>query len=375
MEWKDQSTNPLLLKNYDLLKKIGILDYIEDIKREWTDLEDLMVEAYGIFTKESVDDIITFLIKCLSDRFIPSTLVFILSEGSFVNKVKSISFRNLKKVDLDTGIYTLDDYKDFFKKYPGTISYHVLEYDITDEKLLKPFKDLNAEIIVPINGHSGLLGFIIFGPKILDKEYTAREVKYIDKLMRFVSVGIQNNLNYELSVKDLKTGLYNHNFFINCVKNEIAISKRKRRPFSLVIMDIDYFKKFNDTYGHLAGDEAIIQVSNILQKEFRESDTLSRFGGEEFTVLFPDTTKEEALYLAERARESIEKLNIRYNDEILNITISLGVCNHNWYENIDSDEIIKRADEALYKSKERGRNRVSTYRSGLLYRASMIEHK
>lgn len=373
MEWKELSTNPLLIKNYTLLKDIGILDYIENIKKSEKELKDLIFEAYNIFTKESIDEIISFLIKCLSERFIPSNLVFIINEGILINKVKSITFKNLKKVEDETEITSLEPYESFFNKYSGTISYHIMEYDLADDSLIKPFRNLNAEIIVPIKGLSGLYGVIVFGPKILEKEYTHSEITYIDQLMKFISIGIQNTIHYDHSVKDSKTGLYNHSFFISRVKEEISRSKRDKLPFSLVIMDIDNFKIFNDTYGHLAGDEVIIKIANNLKHEFRESDIISRFGGEEFTVLFPNTTNSMALCLAERIRKSIEDLVIHYKDQQLKVTISLGISNFNWVEDIESNEVLRRADDALYKSKENGRNKVTTFKSGLLHKASLLK--
>ncbi len=99
MEWKEISENPLLISNYDLLTKIGIFDYIESFKKENLDLEELLIEAYSIFSKESVDELVEFIIKCLSDKFIPSNLLFILNEGIMVNKIKVIAFKNMKNIE------------------------------------------------------------------------------------------------------------------------------------------------------------------------------------------------------------------------------------------------------------------------------------
>lgn len=372
MEWKDISNNPLLIEHYNLIQKTGLFDYIDEIKKKDTELEKLMLQAYDIFTKESVDEIISYLISCLSDKFIPSKLTIILNEGVINNKVNSITFEHLKKVESDVGILSLEPYESFFSKNSGTISFHKMEYDITNKELIEPFKMLNADIIVPIIGLSGLYGVIIFGPKILDKDYTSMEISYIDKLMKFISIGIQNNVHYQHSVKDSKTGLYNHSFFISRVKEEISRSERSGNTFSLAILDIDKFKVFNDTYGHLAGDEVIIEIAHQLKKEFRESDIISRFGGEEFTALFPETGSSMSYILAERIRSSIEALDIIYKGIHLKVTVSVGVCVFRNDEEIDANEILKRADEALYESKENGRNRVTIFKTGLLHKANKI---
>ncbi len=369
MEWEDLTNNPLVLNNYDLLKKIGIFDYIEKLKLESLNQNELIEEAYNIFLKESVDELVSFIIKCLSDKFIPTDLVFILNEGITINKLKTYAYHNMNNKEITLELNTLEPYEPFFRKYTGTTSFSVFEYEISDPALLKPFSSFNPEIIVPIKGLSGLYGIILFGPKILSEEYSKREIEYIDKLMKFTSVGIQNNIHYEHSVKDSKTGLYNHNFFISRTNEELARCRRNKKSFSLIVMDIDKFKKFNDTYGHLAGDEVILSLANTLKHTLREGDILSRFGGEEFTVMLPETGREEAFITAERLRRGVEALEVEYQGSIMKITISLGVSTYDWVERISETTMIERADEALYKSKEKGRNRSTSYKSGLLHRA------
>jgi diguanylate cyclase (GGDEF)-like protein len=369
MEWEDLENNPLLLSNYDLLNKIGIFDYIEKLKVDSRDQEELLFDAYNIFLKESVDEIVSFIIKCLSDKFIPVDLVFILNEGISVNKLKTYAYHNMnsRKVSLD--LETLEPYEPFFRHYTGTTSFSVFEYEISDSALLEPFRAFNPEIIVPIKGLSGLYGIILFGQKILSEDYSKHEIEYIDKLMKFTSVGIQNNIHYEHSVKDSKTGLYNHNFFVSRTNEEMARCRRNKKSFSLIVMDIDKFKTFNDTYGHLAGDEVIFCLAEKLKHTLREEDILSRFGGEEFTVLLPETGREEAYITAERLRNEVEKMEVRYQDTILKVTISLGISTYDWVEKLTEKNLIERADEALYDSKKSGRNRSTLYKSGLLHRA------
>lgn len=375
MEWKDISINPLLVKNYSLLSEIGIFDYIEHIKIVNKELEELIIEAYNISTKKSIDELVAYLTECLSEKFIPSDLVIILNEEIMNNKLKTIAFKNLKSISLDMKIETLEPFESFFRKHSGSISYYLFESEINNSELLSGFKDINAEIIIPIIGHSGLYGLIVFGPKILGEDYTNEEIEYIDRLMKFISVGIQNNIHYEHSVKDSKTGMYNHNFFIRRCNEELARSKRNKEFFSLIIMDIDNFKNFNDNFGHLAGDEVIIAIANSLKHELREGDILSRFGGEEFTVLLPETNSSLAMNVAERIRNSIECLCIHYENKKFKVTISVGVSVYNWNTDYDVNYLLNRADEALYDSKEAGRNRVTLFKSGLLHRANSLQNK
>jgi diguanylate cyclase (GGDEF)-like protein len=361
MEWEKLSENPLLVANYSLLKEIGILDYLEQLKVASQYRDELINEAYNIFLKESVDELVTYVIKCLSEKFIPVDLVFILNEGISINKIKVYAYHNMKTTKINLDLDSLEPYETFFRRYSGTTSFSIFEYELEDEEIIAPFRQFNPEIIVPIKGLSGLYGVIIFGPKVLSKEYSPAEIDYIDSLTKFTSVGIQNNIHYEHSVRDAKTGLYNHNFFVNRVNEEIARSRRTKNPFSLIVLDIDHFKNFNDTYGHLAGDEVIIRLAEVFKNTMREEDILSRFGGEEFTALLPVSGRDQALIAAERIRSAIEEMEVTWNNQILKVTISLGVSVYVSEDPLSDKSLLERADEALYKSKKNGRNRVTLY--------------
>jgi len=350
--------NPLVIKNYQLLKETGILDYIDTLRVDNRGLENLLTEAYEIFRKESVEELADFVISCLSDKFIPSNLLLILNQGIMVNKIKTVVYKNLKIIDSELKIETLEPYEKFFRKYTGTTSYLIFESEIGNPDLLASFAEYNPEIIVPVNGLSGLYGIILFGSKILGQEYSASEIAYIDRLTRFTSIGIQNNIHYEHSVRESKTGLYNHNFFVRRVDEEVARAKRTRSAFSVIILDIDNFKHFNDTYGHLAGDEVILKLAGKLKQIMREEDILSRFGGEEFMVLLPDADRKAAWIAAERIRDAVEQMRVAYHEDVLNITVSLGIATFD-EEFSDNENLFRRADEALYRSKAGGRNMVS----------------
>lgn len=368
MNWDDLTKNPLLVKNYSLLQEIGILQFADEQKRELQNMNSLLEESYELFQKESVDEIIDYVLWRLSDKFIPTSVHIILNEGIMVNKIKTISFQNMQTVEKNLPIPTLKPYEEFFQKYSGTTSFLIMK-NLMEEEFLKPIESCNPEIIVPILGFSGLYGIILFGEKILGEEYNPAEIAYINRLMKFTSISIQNNIHYEHSVKDPKTGLYNHNFFISRLKEEMARSKRNKALFSVVVIDIDKFKHFNDTYGHLAGDEVIIGLANTLNKALREGDILSRFGGEEFTILLPDTNAENSWKVAERLRREVESMITHYQEHTLKVTISLGIATIHPMKQISADDLLKRADLALYKSKENGRNRTTHYRTGLLNQA------
>jgi len=158
----------------------------------------------------------------------------------------------------------------------------------------------------------------------------------------------------ELAASDGLTGLLNHRMFQESIRFELERANRYNHPLSLVMCDIDHFKRFNDTYGHQVGDEVLKMVSRTLKVLKRTTDRAFRYGGEEFCVILPETTSQNAVNLAERLRLKIEENRAVRG---LSVTISLGIAEHRKGES--AEELIKRADSLLYKSKEGGRNRVT----------------
>lgn len=171
-------------------------------------------------------------------------------------------------------------------------------------------------------------------------------------LLYIVKKYVYDNLE-SVALYDLLTGVYSRRFFFEQLKKEISKAERKDSVFSVIMFDIDCFKRVNDTYGHDKGDYVLKTVANIVKKTIRDSDVLCRIGGEEFTIILPDTPVDAAKAMAERARMVVEGYSF---DTIGNITISLGVTTYNKDDTIDT--IFKRADCAMYMAKNNGRNRV-----------------
>jgi diguanylate cyclase (GGDEF)-like protein/PAS domain S-box-containing protein len=169
-----------------------------------------------------------------------------------------------------------------------------------------------------------------------------------------------NNELAMLSRTDRLTQLNNRGYWEECLVAEYERYKRTSQPVTLIMFDIDHFKNVNDTYGHQAGDEVIRQTSRTLRRTIRKTDIAGRYGGEEFAVLLVDTSKDNALILAERLRKRIEALTIQYEDMLIEFNISLGVSELN--QSIKSyKDWIETADQALYFSKENGRNQTTVY--------------
>lgn len=161
----------------------------------------------------------------------------------------------------------------------------------------------------------------------------------------------------KLATTDTLTSINNRRSILAFGEQEFERYKRYQFPCSVIILDIDYFKQVNDNYGHPIGDEVLIKVANLLQKSIRSVDQLGRFGGEEFLIILPQSSLEDAIAVANRLRRSIEQLSFDNLDYSFKVTISLGVdCCQPTDENIE--QVIKRADQALFVAKDNGRNQV-----------------
>jgi diguanylate cyclase (GGDEF)-like protein len=160
-----------------------------------------------------------------------------------------------------------------------------------------------------------------------------------------------------LAITDTLTGLFVRRYFLELATEELLRSTRHCLPCTVIMVDLDFFKTKNDTYGHLVGDVVLREVSQLLRKNLREVDLIARYGGEEFILLLIETDPEQALPVAERLRQLVEVHPIRAYDETLTQTVSLGLACFP-EDGPELQTLIEHADEALYAAKRAGRNRV-----------------
>lgn len=159
---------------------------------------------------------------------------------------------------------------------------------------------------------------------------------------------------------DALTGLFNYRHFTDALQTEMERVRRTVQPMSIILIDIDHFKQFNDTHGHDVGNIALAQVAQLLADAVRKLDVACRFGGEEFVIILPATPLVYATLVAERMRVAVERAPIMHDGQALPITISLGVAVHEPSMSTSSADLLARADTLLYDAKSRGRNCVSS---------------
>lgn len=168
---------------------------------------------------------------------------------------------------------------------------------------------------------------------------------------------MDNELLLDMAFTDGLTGLLNYRAFREILSSEVDRARRYGTTFSLMMVDIDHFKRVNDTYGHQMGDKVLVSIASRLQRRIRKSDLVFRYGGEEFMVLLPETGMYKALTLAERVRAFVERMRV---DESLAVTISVGVSQYE--QGMEARDIVESVDRGLYLAKGKGRNRVEIFR-------------
>lgn len=179
----------------------------------------------------------------------------------------------------------------------------------------------------------------------------------LDKWARLQQAKADKEELDRLATFDSLTGLYNRRAILARLRELTNLANRYKEDFSLIILDIDHFKKINDRYGHLTGDEVLEVTATLIRRNIRDTDIVGRYGGEEFIMVLPKTTLALSWIVAERLRSTIEKTEMKDTaGHVFSITVSQGLAG--WERGEDVTSLVSRADEALYKAKEKGRNRV-----------------
>jgi len=192
-------------------------------------------------------------------------------------------------------------------------------------------------------------------------ERSSKQLRHLEKITRLSDryqkmLRDLNDALAEASTHDLLTGLGNRRRMLERLKEGHQVLQRYHTPFCVSVLDVDHFKKVNDTYGHDAGDVVLVQMARALEAGLRQTDACARWGGEEFVILLPNTRLSAAAGVVEAIRESIANRDIVADDQVLRITASFGLVEAREGETVA--ETIKRADEALYRAKHGGRNAV-----------------
>ncbi len=188
------------------------------------------------------------------------------------------------------------------------------------------------------------------------------QVRFGDAIYKFLSGSNIESAYHEaihnMAIQDGMTGIHNKRFFLEFLERELAVASRYGHPLTLVMFDVDHFKKVNDTHGHLAGDAVLKDLAGRIRPRIRREDLFARYGGEEFACVLPSTALPGGIVFADHLRQIIEEKPCAFEDKQISFTISLGVTTLHRENGVDAAGLIKRADDNLYAAKRGGRNRV-----------------
>ncbi|HTX71852.1 MAG TPA: diguanylate cyclase DgcA [Rectinemataceae bacterium] len=291
----------------------------------------------------------------------------VVKAGLFARKGLDTTYfsfhRNYKGFEIDHEMdYSIaEDHpviKLFTRQY-GCYSLNDIRQRIGSIRGIEGLASLEPSLIVPLKAKGVINGILVLGERIDDSAFEVNEREYILNLASLAAIAINNAFLFEMTTTDMMTRLRLKHYFYTVLLERMESSAINGRPLSVVMIDIDFFKKFNDTYGHSCGDAVLKQVARVLQGSIRGQDLAARYGGEEFCVLLPDADRDRSRAIAERIRRSVASTPTEYEGKRLTVTVSVGVAQYEPSRDVSGKSLIDRADRALYRSKQTGRDRVS----------------
>jgi len=321
-------------------KKIQACNYMEDLYRVLRDtMEGFFQDSSGVLYISSED-------KYYSNKLIP-----MMNWGKIDDSQPELSPQACRSIN-DSAVTILDMSND--EGLPCD-HIHVQESGIV--------------ICMPLLSNKEILGMVSFTTPGIALNVTSEEYRHVLRDWKHLVTSIADRFSMALfnirlrekleeqSVRDGLTGLFNRRYMEETLKREFSQADRNGSTVGIVMMDVDYFKKLNDTFGHEAGDIVLIELANLLSDHIRKGDVACRYGGEEFLIIFPNTSFSKTAERAEMIREKVERLQLNYNKDVLQVTVSLGTAAYPTHGTFP-DKVLKMADDALYKAKSDGRNRT-----------------
>lgn len=249
------------------------------------------------------------------------------------------------------------------KSTPVVIS-DINKFDLADSSKIRA-EGIASLIAIPLIAERTTIG-ILYVDDFVPRKFSKHDESILTLLSTQAAIAIEKMQLFEkvkkLAITDGLTGLFNHRYFVKCLRNEIKRAKRYGHEVSVLIMDIDHFKHYNDTNGHLQGNEAIKKVTHVMKEATRTMDVLSRYGGEEFAVILPEANSGQALRTAKRICKSVEEIEVFGEEKqpLKKLTISIGVATYP-KDAAQGSALLEHADQALYLAKHEGRNRAIAY--------------
>ena len=343
-----------------LLKQRLVLLTEEAAKNE-TILERSRQREMGLLESESLPGLLQLLVQGLANSYgLRAVTLFVCDPDHDVRHLLTNGAE---------GVYFVDDVSDltpipFIKPWLGPYA------SMQHHRLFPGVENLGSVALIPLLRKHELVGSLNFGSTEESRFTRHHATDFLSHLGTIAAFCLENVVNREKLVRsgftDVLTGWYNRRYLQDRLPGELARAQRNQQPLACLLLDIDHFKLVNDSHGHLVGDVVLRNITRRIESQIRASDVAARFGGEEFTVLLPNTTTPEAFDLAERVRAHVAESSIEVDEELsIPITVSVGVASlvpqpNNSDLSTLGEVLLASADKALYQAKIDGRNSVRT---------------
>jgi diguanylate cyclase (GGDEF)-like protein len=354
-----QLSQTLMEKNKELRKKIYELHNIFDVSFELHSILD---------SNRLINSTLLYLIG----QFACKSALFLFTWKKNEQRLSVLNSKGFYQADVDTlTIEKSDRLVKYLKEVNDPVLLNKIPKTYINTPAYKEFHKLNITLLFLIKIHENEDALICLGPRVKQDIFHTNELEIMTIIRHIVSIALSNASLYDevkqLSYTDGMTELHNYRYFEMRLKEEVLRHARNQQDVSLIILDVDYFKNYNDTLGHPAGDKVLRQLAIILKETVRENDIVARYGGEEFSIIVPGLSGKGINTLANRIREAVEQYKFP-NESIQplgKVTISVGSASLP-SDASDTTDLIRKADTALYAAKHKGRNCVIHYSDDLV---------
>jgi len=324
----------------------------------------------SLFSTLETKDLLFLIVQKISE-------VIPVTRCSIVNVDKDKNAGNVLATFEDPALDSITLDLDKYPEITRSVADNNIVYigDVETDPTLSAVRDkivglgIKSIIIMPIRYYNNEKDSLYLRTSRKDNKFSENDLKLCQVIIDGAAVALKNAhlfnvmreeklLLEKMVITDDLTRLYNHKYFVRRLGDEFKRSKRYNSSLSCMMIDLDNFKRINDTYGHQAGDKVLKDIAKVLRKSVRETDMIARYGGEEFSVILPNSVREDALRLAERIRSAVRNFIFDCIKEGEIITVSIGVTTYPHPDITDFDSLVRKADNALYKAKEGGKDRV-----------------
>ena len=310
----------------------------------------------------SVSQLAQMIVRCAADFVMHGNAVILALTDIKAEHLSMIAHQPIGRQEKELeGLRQTGDLFDFWviknqRRLIVSDAHQDFRFDLNEATRLEALRSL---IVAPLLHGRRVIGTLRVNSN-QPNTFTNDDLRLLDIIAVLASSALSNAMLFEqteeLAIRDSLTGLYVRRYFFDRLKEEHRRSLLTQRPLSLLMCDLDHFKDCNDKFGHGVGDLMLAQIAQILKKT-SENAIVARYGGEEFSVLLPETSKAEALILAEKIRETVEKEEFVFRRQRIAMTVSVGVANIP-DDTLDLESVIQKSDQALYQAKRQGRNKV-----------------